>query len=278
MPDPGPTETEQEFVSRCIKQTMDDGTTDDPKQAAAICYSKWEKKMAKQGKAFLGDQQSTENLRQDLQVAMDKLYRPETEMEPGTTHPYVPSPWIVDTWPTMGLGICGIDGKYYLFSYVETEIGMEIQARDQWREVEEHKEWVPIMEKAGRRLQSSKIKFVQDLKDQFMQLMDRMAEFLGWAGYEDHPEMKGSHGIKLFKGKDKKDWILVWSTNGFEDRDEETFRTKAIEDYVQRHAADETKGTFDFWHVPGSEFGTIRWQGMSGRFLAEMGTFDDTHW
>lgn len=41
MPKPADNESEQDFVSRCIRQVMDDGTTDDPKQAAAICYSKW---------------------------------------------------------------------------------------------------------------------------------------------------------------------------------------------------------------------------------------------
>jgi len=38
---PRDNESESEFVSRCIQQEMDEGTTDDPKQAAAICYSYW---------------------------------------------------------------------------------------------------------------------------------------------------------------------------------------------------------------------------------------------
>ena len=43
MPEPGENEEKKEFISRCIKKVMEDGTTDDEKQAAAICYSKWEK-------------------------------------------------------------------------------------------------------------------------------------------------------------------------------------------------------------------------------------------
>ncbi len=41
MPEPASGESEREFVSRCIEQTLNDGTTDDQAQAAAICYSKW---------------------------------------------------------------------------------------------------------------------------------------------------------------------------------------------------------------------------------------------
>ena len=32
-----------------------------------------------------------------------------------------------------------------------------------------------------------------------------------------------------------------------------------------------------FWHIPGSKFADILWQGMSGRFLVEAGPFDDTY-
>ena len=41
MPDPGESETEQEFISRCIPKVLEDGGAKDEKQAAAICYSKW---------------------------------------------------------------------------------------------------------------------------------------------------------------------------------------------------------------------------------------------
>ena len=82
--------------------------------------------------------------------------------------------------------------------------------------------------------------------------------------------------FKTFKATDGRDWLLTWSTNGFEDRERETFRTKAIEDYVERHAADEVKGEYWFWHIPGTKFADILWQAVVGRFLVEAGPFDDT--
>lgn len=41
MPTPTENETQAEFVSRCIPVVLDDGTTEDPQQAAAVCYSMW---------------------------------------------------------------------------------------------------------------------------------------------------------------------------------------------------------------------------------------------
>lgn len=34
---------ESEFINKCVKEVMDSGETDNPDQAVAICYSKWEK-------------------------------------------------------------------------------------------------------------------------------------------------------------------------------------------------------------------------------------------
>lgn len=41
MPTPNDKESEREFISRCVPIVIDEGTTKDPSQAAAICYSKW---------------------------------------------------------------------------------------------------------------------------------------------------------------------------------------------------------------------------------------------
>lgn len=41
-PTPNPGESEEDFISRCVPQVIEDGTTDDPQQAVAICYSIWE--------------------------------------------------------------------------------------------------------------------------------------------------------------------------------------------------------------------------------------------
>lgn len=82
--------------------------------------------------------------------------------------------------------------------------------------------------------------------------------------------------IKTFKAKDGRTWIVVWSTNAFKDRDEEMFQTKAIEDFVERHADDEIKGEIWFWHLPKSKFADIKLQSVVGRFLVEAGPFDDS--
>jgi hypothetical protein len=79
-----------------------------------------------------------------------------------------------------------------------------------------------------------------------------------------------------FKGTDGRDWLLTFTTNAFEDREGEIFATKSIEDYVTRHEFDDIKGEYQFWHLPGTKFGDIRWQGTVGRFLVEAGTYDDT--
>ena len=83
-------------------------------------------------------------------------------------------------------------------------------------------------------------------------------------------------GVKTFQGEDGKTWLLLWTANAFRDKDGEIFATKAIDEYVERHNEDDVKGEFQFWHLPGTKFGDIKWQGVAGRFLVEMGTFDDT--
>lgn len=45
--EPTPGEDKDEFISQCIKYVMDEGEANDEKQAAAICYSKWDNRSAK---------------------------------------------------------------------------------------------------------------------------------------------------------------------------------------------------------------------------------------
>jgi len=87
---------------------------------------------------------------------------------------------------------------------------------------------------------------------------------------------EGNTGLFTTKALDGRTWLLTWTTNAFRDRDGEIFTTKALNDYVNRHFDDETKGTFRFWHIPGTDFGDIRYQGVAGRFLIEAGPFHDT--
>jgi cation transport regulator ChaB len=82
--------------------------------------------------------------------------------------------------------------------------------------------------------------------------------------------------FKTFRAKDGRPWLLTWTTNAFEDKDRECFSTKSIDEFVTRHESYKKKGEFWFWHLPGAKMGDIRWQAMVGRFLVEVGPFDDT--
>jgi hypothetical protein len=46
MPTPNKGEKQSEYVSRCVEFVMKNGEATDNKQAAAICYSKWQKSKA----------------------------------------------------------------------------------------------------------------------------------------------------------------------------------------------------------------------------------------
>jgi phage head maturation protease len=63
MPTPRPNEKRSDFVSRCIPIVLDDGTAEDNKQAAAVCYSMY--KQAKEKKM------SNVNLSADVQTFAD---------------------------------------------------------------------------------------------------------------------------------------------------------------------------------------------------------------
>lgn len=154
--------------------------------------------------------------------------------------------------------------------------------------------------KAGRRVRGDKVNVLKELASRFNDVKDAFEKFIGWAGYDDEKEPEAQeegflswlesnaatkaledaeqHGSSFvaFKAADGRDWLLTFSTNAFEDREGEIFATKAIEEYVARHENDKTKGEYQFWHLPGSKFGDIKWQGTAGRFLVEAGPFDNT--
>lgn len=52
MPKPRKNEKENDFISRCIPEVIDDGTTKDNEQAYAICKSIWTRH--KRAKEMLG--------------------------------------------------------------------------------------------------------------------------------------------------------------------------------------------------------------------------------
>lgn len=71
MPTPTNKETRKEFVSRCVPIVLHEGTTKDPSQAAAICYSKW-KEYKKNTRADWTEEVD------DLESAIQDLLRPES--------------------------------------------------------------------------------------------------------------------------------------------------------------------------------------------------------
>lgn len=85
-----------------------------------------------------------------------------------------------------------------------------------------------------------------------------------------------SSAAYAFKALDGTDWWMQWTTNGFRDREDEIFTTKALQEFVDRHSAEPVKGEFWYRHIPGTKFGTVQWQAMVGRFLVQAGPFDNT--
>lgn len=133
--------------------------------------------------------------------------------------------------------------------------------------------------KVGKRVRTDKVELIQEIIDSLQML-------LGWAVYEDGNTAKEKPTEETAKNFDsdfnnicfgfkllQNDYILTWTTNAYEDREEETFALKSIEDYVARNVDNDDKGTFQFWHIPGSDFGDILWQGVAGKFLVEIGKF-----
>lgn len=130
---------------------------------------------------------------------------------------------------------------------------------------------INVEEKAGRRLASSMLQRLRDAKDMLIELA-------GWAEYSDQEEesmadmLKGQSGvaIKMVEGEP---WHLSWSSNSFEDRDQEIFSLKSLEQYVTENSENEVKGYFNLWHIKGTDFAEKRFQAIVGKFLFEAGPY-----
>lgn len=83
-------------------------------------------------------------------------------------------------------------------------------------------------------------------------------------------------GPQLVKSADGRDLLLIWSTNAFQDREGEIFTTQSLKDYVAWADEHGDRGTVDFWHIPGTDFATVKEQAVVGRFLLEVAEFNDT--
>lgn len=156
--------------------------------------------------------------------------------------------------------------------------------------------------KVGKRVRGDKVSLIQEI-------IDALQTLLTWAAYEDSDKAATRGDLeaarervnkkpvaasqeyldsqeeesKNFENEDnifcfgfkvlQNGYILSWTTNAYEDRERETFTLKSIEDYVSRNLENDEKGTYQFWHIPGSDFADILWQGVAGKFLVEIGKF-----
>lgn len=162
-------------------------------------------------------------------------------------------------------------------TYHKNDAGEWVEKKEGCAEDDEEKQ----DEKAGRRLRTDKTGLLSDMKSGLESLLQKLAELLGWAQYEDDeeeddemPAWDTMNGWRMAKASDGSPRLIVWSTNAFEDREEETFRTKALADYLAWADKSGDRGTIDFWHIPGTDFATVKEQAMIGRFLVEVAEFD----
>lgn len=88
-----------------------------------------------------------------------------------------------------------------------------------------------------------------------------------------------SFDIVAFKAFEDANGEMRWisfSSNAFEDREEELFTTKALEEAVEYAEKTGERGPLLLYHVPAAEVGHCDFQAVQGRFLIESGTFSDT--
>lgn len=158
---------------------------------------------------------------------------------------------------------------------VNTETGEVEKCHDSHEEAMAHLAAlnINVEEKAGRRLAGS-------WRDKLRAAKDALMELVSWAEYADQIEeeesmadmLKGDSGVavKMVSGEP---WHLSWSSNAFQDRDEEIFSLKSLEQYVQENEENEVKGWFNLWHIKGTDFAEKRYQAIIGKFLFEAGPY-----
>lgn len=87
--------------------------------------------------------------------------------------------------------------------------------------------------------------------------------------------LPGVKGLKAFE-KDGERYLVLWTSNAFQDREGEIFETKALEEYVARHDATGDYGRVWFWHVKGTDFADVVWEDIAGRMLVSVAQMDHT--
>lgn len=91
-----------------------------------------------------------------------------------------------------------------------------------------------------------------------------------------HQDKELDVGFKVFEDPDGNLRWLSISSNAFEDLDNELFTTKALEEAIEYADKEGERGPLLIYHVPAAVVGQCDYQALSGRFLVESGTFDDT--
>lgn len=79
MPEPREGESRKEFVGRCVPVVLDEGTTDDPKQAVAICHSYFDK--TTKGDNVMGPNEKPKVLGSESMIAGEDTYREVADCE-----------------------------------------------------------------------------------------------------------------------------------------------------------------------------------------------------
>lgn len=123
-------------------------------------------------------------------------------------------------------------------------------------------------DKAGRRLRRT-------WRQKLQAAYDTIKEMLTWADYDEEDKILiGTTGFSI-KQINGQPWFTAWSTNAFQDREQEIFSTKGLERYVAEAERLGERGFFNVWHIPGTDFARKEWQGVIGRILVESGPFLD---
>lgn len=108
-------------------------------------------------------------------------------------------------------------------------------------------------------------------------LWDKAVAF--FSGDKRRKSEKKAFEIVSFKTFEDQTGQMRWisfSSNAFEDREEELFTTKALEEAVEHAEKSGERGPLLLYHVSSAEVGHCDFQAVQGRFLVESGTFSDT--
>lgn len=204
-------------------------------------------------------------------------FEPPPMINPDLIHPFNPPPPSIPgalpppgVWH-MGDGEVAIGWKLAPPSTAEKDV-VELEEKD--------KSSVDEGTKVGKRIKTEKLSKLEELYQSLADAVKWLGDVIKWGKHDDtapEPSMldffKGSDAgftVKTVRGEP---WLFTWSANAFKDREGEIFSTKALESWADRASERDDKGTYNFWHIPGSDFAVKKWVGVPGRFLVEAGPF-----